>query len=134
LLQASTSSTGFVKLFEAGNSASTNLVLGTTDSASGAFVGVNAFGKYSGLNATSALDGNLNFWDITRPGSTSSGTQTIRTQYFESDAITPAYFNLTSGGVLSYLVTTPVPEADTSAMMLAGIGLMGFIARRRKNS
>jgi hypothetical protein len=25
-----------------------------------------------------------------------------------------------------------VPEADTSAMMIAGIGLMGFIARRRK--
>ena len=25
----------------------------------------------------------------------------------------------------------PVPEADTWAMMLAGLGLMGFIARRR---
>ena len=27
---------------------------------------------------------------------------------------------------------TPVPEADTSAMLLMGAGLMGFIARRRK--
>jgi hypothetical protein len=30
-------------------------------------------------------------------------------------------------------VTAAVPEADTSAMMLMGIGLMGFVARRRKN-
>jgi len=28
----------------------------------------------------------------------------------------------------------PVPEADTSAMLLMGAGLMGFIARRRKNT
>ena len=36
---------------------------------------------------------------------------------------------LTSGGNISYVAA--VPEADTSAMLLAGIGLMGFIARRR---
>ena len=29
---------------------------------------------------------------------------------------------------------TPVPEADTSAMLLMGAGVMGFIARRRKNT
>ena len=30
--------------------------------------------------------------------------------------------------------TAPVPEADTSAMLLMGAGLMGFIARRRRNA
>jgi len=40
-----------------------------------------------------------------------------------------ATFGLTSAGVLTY--TAPVPEADTYAMLLAGLGLMGFIARRR---
>lgn len=30
------------------------------------------------------------------------------------------------------LQVTPVPEADTSAMLLAGLGLIGFIARRRQ--
>jgi hypothetical protein len=30
--------------------------------------------------------------------------------------------------------TAPVPEADTSAMLLMGAGVMGFIARRRKNT
>ena len=29
---------------------------------------------------------------------------------------------------------TPVPEADTSAMLLMGAGVMGFIARRRRNA
>lgn len=28
---------------------------------------------------------------------------------------------------------SPVPEAETSGMMLVGLGLMGFIARRRRN-
>jgi len=39
--------------------------------------------------------------------------------------LTATQFNLAT-------ITTPVPEADTSAMMLMGAGLMGFIARRRK--
>ena len=30
-------------------------------------------------------------------------------------------------------VVTAVPETETYAMMLAGLGLMGSIARRRKN-
>jgi hypothetical protein len=28
----------------------------------------------------------------------------------------------------------PVPEPETYAMLLAGLGLMGFVARRRKQS
>jgi probable HAF family extracellular repeat protein len=32
------------------------------------------------------------------------------------------------------LSVTAVPEAETYAMMLAGLGLMGFVARRRKNT
>ena len=31
-----------------------------------------------------------------------------------------------------YLTIQAVPEADTSGMMIAGLGMMGFIARRRK--
>lgn len=43
--------------------------------------------------------------------------------------------SLSSIGGVEYLTlqsVAAVPEADTSAMMLTGIGLMGFIARRRK--
>jgi hypothetical protein len=31
------------------------------------------------------------------------------------------------------VVTAPVPEADTYAMMLAGVGLVGWSAMRRRN-
>lgn len=46
-----------------------------------------------------------------------------------------ANFNLASNGALVYS-TTPivasVPEADTWAMMLLGLGFMGFVARRKQ--
>jgi hypothetical protein len=32
------------------------------------------------------------------------------------------------------ITTAPVPEADTLAMLLMGAGVMGFMARRRKNT
>jgi len=33
-----------------------------------------------------------------------------------------------------YLMPTPVPEPETYAMLLAGLGLMGFMARRRRQA
>ncbi len=38
------------------------------------------------------------------------------------------------GGSAWYVNTSPVPEVDTYAMLMAGLGLMGFVARRRKQS
>ena len=38
-----------------------------------------------------------------------------------------------SYGGTAHLAVSPVPEVDTSAMMLMGFGLIGFIARRRRN-
>ena len=35
------------------------------------------------------------------------------------------------GGYAGVLAAAPVPEAETYAMMLAGLGLVGFMARRR---
>jgi PEP-CTERM motif len=43
---------------------------------------------------------------------------------------TGAKFTLTSAGQLTYV--TAVPEADTWAMMLLGLGFMGFVARRKQ--
>lgn len=43
-------------------------------------------------------------------------------------------FTLSSAGLLSVgsNITTPVPEADSYAMLLAGLGVLGVVARRRK--
>lgn len=45
------------------------------------------------------------------------------------NSIGASKFTMSNNGQLVF--TAPVPEADTWAMLLAGLGLMGFIARRR---
>jgi hypothetical protein len=36
------------------------------------------------------------------------------------------------GGAVSMAMAAPVPEPETYGMMLAGLGVLGFLARRRK--
>jgi hypothetical protein len=48
-------------------------------------------------------------------------TQSIKS----SDIVSYAYFN-------SAPVAAPVPEADSSAMLLTGLGIVGFMARRQR--
>lgn len=57
--------------------------------------------------------------------------------YFDKTNPNVAYVNIQHPGDLNdrtimITATAPVPEAETYAMMLAGLGLVGFMARRRK--
>ena len=77
----------------------------------------------SGEIAIGAINSSLDF--IQRTSGTSGTIQATNTIF------TDAKFTLTSAGQLSYAVAL-VPEADTWAMMLLGLGFMGFVARRKQ--
>ena len=69
-----------------------------------------------------------------------SAAQTVGSYGFNDQSINLA-FTLGKGGVLhngestvlGYELVMGVPEPETYSMLMAGLGLMGFIARRRKN-
>lgn len=89
----------------------------------------NVNGTYNGIlgDTTGALGSNLSVY--TFDAAAASGlTKAVRTQYATGAGFNP-YFNMSNTGALSFVAA--VPEADTSALLLAGLGLMGFIARRR---
>ncbi|MCB5186039.1 PEP-CTERM sorting domain-containing protein [Methylobacillus gramineus] len=52
---------------------------------------------------------------------------------FETPVVYDATFNLSANGVLTYAVAA-VPEPETYALLLAGLGLVGVAARRRKSA
>lgn len=73
-------------------------------------------------------------------GSVASGDMTLTYDLFSRSPL-DANFNpdtdtLSNGNVLSAAasVTVSIPEPQTYAMLLAGLGLLGFIARRRKST
>lgn len=82
----------------------------------------------AGSDTNALLGTNMNVWNIVRNGTNNITTSTSTKL---SVAGFNPYFNLTNTGALSYTAVAAVPEADTYAMFLAGLGLMGFIARRR---
>ncbi len=97
-----------------------------------------SFGGISGFSAW------LNGVQLFGPTSTTTvGGITVKTQVLSGGTSIPAgmYHLMVSGtgvtgGSASYggnLVATPVPEPETYAMLLAGLGAIGFLARRRKN-
>jgi hypothetical protein len=64
--------------------------------------------------------GDSGSWEITQENPTYSALQ--------------AFVPLTTNALQSGETVAAVPEADTSAMLLMGAGVMGFIARRRKQA
>ena len=50
-------------------------------------------------------------------------------QQFQLNAAAPMQWTLQSNGTLVY--AAPVPEPETYALFLAGLGMLGAIARRR---
>ena len=78
----------------------------------------------SGPKTAKLLDSSMGLIQLT--AGTNGLAQTTQTIYGNG-----ASFLLSSTGQLTYSTVAAVPEADTWAMMAAGLGLMGFIGRRR---
>jgi hypothetical protein len=76
-----------------------------------------------------ADDGTLGLWSF--DGTTGSTSHTVSagpgSYYYAVFGLTagPAVYSITSA-------VSPVPEPETYAMLLAGLGAMGFVAARRK--
>jgi len=89
--------------------------------------GDNVGGRTDFSNA-GGLDDSLDFWMFYEHASTSNTTAKVRQFQLHDD--TAHVWTLASNGTLTY--AAPIPEAETYALMLAGLGLVGFMARRRK--
>jgi hypothetical protein len=99
---------------------------------------VNAYGSSGkianrGSDANGAFDTDLFVWTITRSSTNSLGAASIA--QVNNAGFNP-YFNLSSSGVLTYTASNaaPIPEPETYGMLLAGLGMIGFVARRRKSA
>ena len=76
------------------------------------------------FNSSGATNGPLNFYFLTNT-STTAASQASVSKFAGQWTFDVATAQLT-------YATAPVPEAETYAMMLAGLGLVGFMAARRR--
>lgn len=112
-----------------------------TDPSNTFFGAINGFGQgdtwlqKTTVDTTQPLGTEQNFWFLTT-SSTSTLAQATKTPFgvdLNNDGVIGAgeytKILLTDTGVLS--ITSPVPEADTWAMLLAGLSMLGMMVRRR---
>jgi len=120
-------------------SQSVYLAAGTYNIGFSAYAPLNGIANAGAATFTGSIAGvTLANYSVTSGGvwNNYSGTQTITSAGHYDVAFT---FNTTGGASKDividsvYVVAAPVPEPETYAMMLAGLGLMGAIARRRKS-
>lgn len=78
---------------------------------------------------TAGLGGSMNFYEYTSTGTKATN---LATQTAFNTGGSPSYFTLSNTGVLTYTAAAPVPEANSYALMLSGLGLVGYVVRRRK--
>ncbi|MBA2658510.1 MAG: PEP-CTERM sorting domain-containing protein [Nitrosospira sp.] len=112
-----------------------------TDAPNTYFAAINGFGEgdtwltKTTVDTTQVLGTAQNFWSLTT-SSTSSLAQGIKTPFgvdLDHDGkITGnefSKFTLNESGTLTYV--SAVPEAETWAMLMAGLGMLGMMVRRR---
>ena len=77
-------------------------------------------------SGTSLQSGNIDVWTL------SSDNLAVGNYYVQVSGNLVSDASASFGGAVMMSPTAPVPEPETYGMMLAGLGVLGFLARRRK--
>ncbi len=104
-----------------------NFDLALTNVATSPFAG-------DGMPATSAdrsLSGSTIGWDFAGSVLPGGGSSWL-VVFTNGTTISPAVASFIDGASVSTMTVSLIPEPDTYAMIVAGMGLLGFIARRRR--
>ncbi|KVW95126.1 PEP-CTERM sorting domain-containing protein [Thiobacillus denitrificans] len=87
--------------------------------------GKTSFSSTGAVSPTGINGGDLNFYFLTNTSGVAASQASV-TKY------AGVWSFDTATAQLSYATAAPVPEAETYAMMLAGLGLVGFMVSRRR--
>jgi len=95
----------------------------------------NNFGGGSAFSNAAGLGDSLNFFMLSEKATTGTTTKATVQQYM-ADANTAMQWTLAANGGLTYgaVAVAAIPEPSEYALMLAGLGMLGFMARRRLNN
>jgi hypothetical protein len=79
-------------------------------------------------SGTSLQSGNIDVWTLSTDNLTAGNYYVLVSGNIVSDS------SASFGGAVMMSPTAPVPEPETYGMMIAGLGVLGFLARRRKQA
>jgi len=96
----------------------------------------NNLGTRAAFNTAAGLGDSLGFFVLSERVTSGSTTVKADVRQFMADGTTQMNWTLAANGELTYgaLAVPAIPEPSEYALMLAGLGMLGFMARRRLNN